>query len=160
MNRKRILLAIAIFLVLIQFIRIDKTNPPVDPKIDFATAVRPPAEVLSTIKGACYDCHSHEIKYPWYSNVAPVSWWMKGHVNEALEHFNFSTLGILNPEDLKWALGTAADEIREKKMPLKSYTWMHPEARLTDTQRALLATWLTTFTPVSTGYGEIEGEKQ
>ncbi|GAB4496044.1 MAG: hypothetical protein OHK0019_26910 [Saprospiraceae bacterium] len=160
MNRKRILLGLAIFLVLIQFIRIDKTNPPVDPKLDFATVARPPAEVLSTIKGACYDCHSYETKYPWYSNIAPVSWWMKGHVNEALEHFNFSTLGILNPEDLKWALGTAADEIREKKMPLKSYTWMHPEARLTDTQRALLATWLTTFTPVSTGYGKIEREKE
>lgn len=156
MNRKRILLGLAVLLVIIQFIRIDKTNPPVDPKLDFAVAARPPAEVVAVIKEACYDCHSHETKYPWYSNIAPVSWWLKGHVNEALEHFNFSTLGILKPEDLKWALGTAAEEIREKKMPLRSYTWMHPEARLTDEQRALLATWLDTFNPISTGYGDAE----
>jgi hypothetical protein len=154
MKRKRILLGIVLFFVLIQFIRIDKTNPPVDPKLDFAAATHAPAEVVSVIRGACYDCHSDESQYPWYSNVAPVSWWIKGHKNDAMEHFNFSTLGILNPEDLKWALGTAADEIREKNMPLKSYTWMHPEARLSDEQRALLATWLTTFTPVSTGYGD------
>ena len=74
-----------------------------------------------------------------------------------MDHFNFSTLGILNAEDLKWALGTAAEEIREGKMPLRSYTWMHPEARLSDEQRALLATWLDTFTPISTGYGEAGG---
>ncbi|MBX2890891.1 MAG: heme-binding domain-containing protein [Saprospiraceae bacterium] len=159
MNRKRILIGLAALLVLIQLIRIDKTNPPVDPKIDFATAVRPPAEVLAVIKDACYDCHSHEVKYPWYSNVAPVSWWLKHHVNEALEHFNFSTLGILKPDDLKWALGSAAEEIREKEMPLKSYTLMHPEARLSDEQGALLATWLDTFVPPSTGYGETEEGK-
>lgn len=160
MNRKRIFLGLAILLVVIQFIRIDKNNPPVDPKLDFAAAANAPAEVVSVIKGACYDCHSDETQYPWYSNIAPVSWWIKGHKNEALEHFNFSTLGILKPEDLKWALGTAADEIREHKMPLKSYTWMHPEARLSDEQRVLLATWLTTFTPLSTGYGEAEGKKE
>lgn len=84
----------------------------------------------------------------------------RAHKNEAMEHFNFSTLGILNPGDLKLALGTAADEIREHKMPLRSYARMHPEARLSDEQRALLATWLTTFTPVSTGYGATEGEKR
>lgn len=154
MTRKRILLGIAVFFILIQFIRIDKTNPPVNPKFDLQAATRPPDEVLSLIKDACYDCHSHETRYPWYSNIAPVSWWIKNHKNEAMEHFNFSTLGELKPEDLKWALGTAADEIRERKMPLRSYTWMHPEARLSDEQRALLAVWLTHFTPISTGYGE------
>jgi hypothetical protein len=155
MTRKRILLALAAILVLIQFIRIDKTNPPVDPTVDFATAVQPPAEVLTLLKGACYDCHSHEIRYPWYTNVAPVSWWIKGHINEAMEHFNFSTLGMLNAEDLKWALGSAAEEIEEKHMPLKSYTWMHPEARLSDTQRALLATWLKNYSPpLEERYGE------
>jgi hypothetical protein len=82
--------------------------------------------------------------------VAPVSWWLKSHVNEALEHFNFSTLGDLNAEDLKWALGTAAEEIREKNMPLKSYTWMHPQAQLTDEQRAMLAFWFENFSPAPT----------
>jgi hypothetical protein len=158
MTRKRILSALAILLIIMQLIRIDKTNPPVDPQLDFAAAAHPPEAVLSLIKNACYDCHSDETRYPWYSNIAPVSWWIKGHKNEAMEHFNFSTLGILKPEDLKWALGTAAEEIQEHEMPLASYTWMHPEARLNDEQRALLATWLTTFTPLQTGYGDAGGE--
>lgn len=158
MNRKRILWILAAVLVLIQLIRIDKSNPPVDPKLDFQAAAHPPAEVLTLIRDACYNCHSDESRYPWYSNVAPVSWWLKHHVNEAKEHFNFSTLGVLKPEDLKWALGTAAKEIRESKMPLSSYTWMHPEARLSDEQRALLAHWLDNFTPVSTGYGSVENQ--
>lgn len=157
MNRKRLLIALAVSAVLIQLVRIDKTNPPVDPKIDFQTIAQPPAEVLSAIRAACYDCHSYETTYPWYSNVAPVSWWMKWHMNEAIEHFNFSTLGSLNAEDLKSALGSAAEEIRKGEMPLRSYTWMHPQARLSDEQRALLAHWLENFTPLSTGYGTTEG---
>lgn len=156
MTRKRILLISAAALLLIQLIRIDKSNPPVDPKLDFKAVAKPPAEVLSLIREACYNCHSDETQYPWYSNVAPVSWLLKYHVNEAKEHFNFSTLGVLNSEDLKWALGTAAKEIREGEMPLNSYTWMHPEARLTSAQRALLAHWLDSFTPLSTGYGAID----
>lgn len=158
MKRKYILLIVTAVLLLSQLIRIDKTNPPVDPKLDFQAAAHPPAEVLSLIRGACYDCHSDEIRYPWYSNVAPVSWWLKSHINEAKEHFNFSTLGILKPEDLKWALGTAAEELRKGNMPLGSYTWMHREARLSDEQRALLAHWLENFNPASTGYGHQQGQ--
>ena len=156
MKRKYILPITLAVLLLIQLIRIYKTNPPVDPKLDFKAAAHPPAEVLSLIRGACYDCHSDETRYPWYSNVAPVSWWLKHHVNEAKEHFNFSTLGILKPEDLKWALGTAGEELRKGNMPLGSYTWMHPEARLSAEQRALLAHWLDNFSPVSTGYGHFQ----
>ena len=156
MKRKRIFTLTGVALLLIQLIRIDKSNPPVDPKLDFRSAANPPAEVLTLIRDACYNCHSDETRYPWYSDVAPVSWWLKWHVSEAKEHFNFSTLGILKPADLKWALGTAAKEIREGKMPLGSYTWMHPEARLSSAQRALLAHWLDNFTPLSTGYGNIQ----
>lgn len=155
MKRKRIFALTGAALLLIQLIRIDKSNPPVDPRLDFRAAANPPAEVASLIRDACYNCHSDETRYPWYGDVAPVSWWLKWHVSEAKGHFNFSTLGMLKPADLKWALGTAAKEIREGKMPLDSYTWMHPEARLSSAQRALLAHWLDDFTPLSTGYGNI-----
>ncbi|MCB0528608.1 MAG: heme-binding domain-containing protein [Lewinellaceae bacterium] len=153
MNRKRLLLILLAVLVLIQFIRIDRSIPETDPKQDFAYAARPPAEVLTLIRDACYDCHSYETKYPWYSQVAPVSWWLKGHINEGREHFNFSTLGILDPHDLDGALESAAEVVREGEMPLRSYTWAHPEARLSDEQRALLAYWLDHFEPVSSSYG-------
>ncbi len=142
--------------ILMQLIRVDYSNPPVDPKVDFQSIAQPPTEVLSTLKSACYDCHSNETKYPWYSQVAPVSWWMKGHIGEAREKLNFSTLGALESEDLREQLKEAAEVIREGEMPLTSYTRMHAEARLSDTQRALLAQWLEHYVPASSGWGLAE----
>ena len=84
-TKKRLLILLGI-LLLIQLIRIDKTNPPIDPAVDFEPVVKPPDDVMVLLKSACYDCHSNETRYPWYSNVAPVSWWLKHHINEAREH--------------------------------------------------------------------------
>lgn len=129
-------------LVLIQLIRIDQKNPPVDPAVDFGPVVQPPAEVLALFKSACYDCHSSETQYPWYSNVAPVSWWVKHHINEGREHFDFSSLGQFKGKQLADILADAADVIAEGEMPLSSYTWMHPEARLSAEQRKRLVRWM------------------
>ena len=149
----KILISLLALFVGIQLIRVDYTNPPVDPKVDFQSIAQPPAEVLSTLKAACYDCHSNETQYPWYSQIAPASWWLKNHVTEGREHLNFSTLGALDPEDLRHQLEEAAENIREGEMPLSSYTRMHSAARLSDTQRALLAQWLEHYVPASSGWG-------
>lgn len=145
-----------LLLLAIQFIRIDYSHPPIDPSKDFQTIAQPPAEVMSTLKSACYDCHSYETRYPWYSQVAPVSWWLGNHIREGREHLNFSTIGNLDAEDLRHQMEEAAENIREKEMPLKSYTWAHADARLSDTQRALLAQWLAHFVPASSGWGSTE----
>ena len=141
MQRKRILFGLVLFLVLIQFIRIDKTNPPVDPKLDFAAAAQPPAEVLSVIRGACYDCHSDETRYPWYSNVAPVSWLVQRDVDEGREKFNVSTWGLDNNK-----ADEAAEAFQDGEMPMPIYLITHPEAKLAGTDRqALLQGLLATF---------------
>lgn len=87
---KRILLGLVGLLLVIQFFRIDKTNPPVNQAKDFIKLSSPPAKVAQLLKDACYDCHSHETKYPWYTNIAPVSWWIKNHIDHGREHLNFS----------------------------------------------------------------------
>ena len=153
MKLKRILPVLAGIFVLMQVVRIDKFNPPVDPGIDFTTIAQAPAEIRALIKDACYDCHSHQTQYPWYSNVAPVSWWIKNHVNEGLEHFNFNTLGALDSEELDEALNSAAEAVEEHEMPLSSYTWVHPKARLSDDQRLLLAAWLANYSKKAERYG-------
>ena len=149
----KIFLALLSAFILMQLIRVDYSNPPVDPKVDFQSAARPPEEVLSTLKSACYDCHSNETRYPWYSQVAPLSWWIKNHIREGREHLNFSTLGSLESEDLRHQLEEAAEVIREKEMPMSSYSRIHADARLSDTQRALLAQWLEHYVPASSGWG-------
>lgn len=138
---KRILMGLAVVLVLIQFIRIDKTNPPLDEPNDFINLNKPPQQVTTLLKDACYDCHSHETKYPWYTNVAPVSWWIKGHINHGREHLNFSIWGTYEAKKRAHKMEECYEEVEEKHMPLKSYTWVHPEARLTEEQRATLVQW-------------------
>lgn len=130
-------------LVIIQFFGIDKTNPPVNPEEEFMALVSPPADVAQLLKDACYDCHSHETKYPWYSNIEPVSWWLKNHIDHGREHFNLSTWGAYDAEKKAHKAEEAVEMIEKGEMPLKSYLPMHPEARLTDAQRESLSAWFT-----------------
>lgn len=138
---KRILLALLAILVVIQFWGIDKTNPPVDAGADIMAMANPPADVAKLVKAACYDCHSHETKYPWYTNVAPVSWWIGHHIEEARGHLNFSTWKAYDAEKKAHKAEECAEKVEKGLMPLKSYTRMHAEARLTDEQREQLITW-------------------
>lgn len=139
--KKKILIGVVIVLVGIQFITIDKTNPPVDASKDFMTITDPPAEVEKLIRTSCYDCHSNESTYPWYSNVAPVSWWVKDHINEAREELNFSEWGTYEWKRTDHKLEECAEEVDEGEMPLKSYLIAHSEARLSDEDRAKLVDW-------------------
>lgn len=134
-------LAILAALVIIQFFGIDKTNPPVNTSEEFMTLTAPPADVAQLLKDACYDCHSHETKYPWYTNIEPVSWWIAGHIEHAREHLNFSKWGAYDAEKMAHKAEECGEEVEKGKMPLKSYLPMHPEARLSDAQRERLSSW-------------------
>jgi hypothetical protein len=138
---KKVLIGLLIILVAIQFVRIDKTNPPVEESQEFMTLTAPPAEIASLMKVACYDCHSHETKYPWYTNVAPVSWWVKDHIDEGREHLNFSVWGTYSAKKAAHKLEECYEEVEERHMPLESYPLMHPEAKLSDEQVDLLVSW-------------------
>ena len=135
LKKKYIWPAIGIILILIQFIRIDKTNPPIEPTLDFVTTVNPPVEMGNKIKAACYDCHSHNTSYPWYTNVAPLSWWIKGHINGGREHLNFSEWNKYSDDKKNHKLEEGVEMLEKKWMPLFTYTWLHPEAKLTDEER-------------------------
>lgn len=134
------ILGLIVFVVM-QFFRIDQTNPKIEKTKDFITLTQPSADVEKMLRSACYDCHSNETKYPWYSNVAPVSWWLKDHIDEGREYFNFSTWADISEEDKNHILHECEEEVEHKKMPLDSYTWTHGDADLSDEQRETLATW-------------------
>jgi hypothetical protein len=142
MKKKLTLKNIAIFLVflflVIQSIRIDKTTESVNPTTDFITLTSANAEVANTLKIACYDCHSNQPTYPWYTNIAPVSWWIKHHINEGSQHLNFSIWGTYSEKRKNHKLEECIEMIEEGEMPISSYTLMHGEAKLTDSQKLQL----------------------
>lgn len=123
------------FLLVAQFFPIDKTNPPADPSKDFITMTNPPAAVAENIKAACYDCHSHHVKYPWYTNVAPISWWVKGHIDHGTKHLNFSIWGDYSEKKKDHKLDECVEFVEKNWMPILTYKMMHSEGRLTEAER-------------------------
>ena len=140
--KKKIAYGILGLLVIIQFFRIDKDNPTVNPDMDFVVLSSASEDMRDLLKTSCYDCHSNETIYPWYSNVAPISWWVKDHVNDARGHLNFSVWGEYNEKRKDHKLEEIIDEVNEHEMPLKSYLIVHTESKLDDTKREELTNWI------------------
>jgi hypothetical protein len=138
---KRISVVLLVIFCLIQVFRINKTTIPVNEQTDFMAVTQTNPEVTTILKNACYDCHSNQPTYPWYTNVAPVSWWIKNHINEGSKHLNFSIWQTYTTKRKDHKLEECVEMIEEGEMPLNSYTWMHPEAKLTDAQKQLLIDW-------------------
>ena len=137
-TKKNGLIFIILLFLLIQSIQIDKTNEPINPTIEFISMTSANHETKNILKSACYDCHSNESHYPWYTNIAPISWWIKHHINEGREHLNFSNWGNYSEKQKHHKLEECVEMIEEVEMPMTSYTWMHQEAKLTDDQKMLL----------------------
>lgn len=138
---KKILIGLLAVFIVMQFFRIDKTNPPVVAELDFLEMHAPSNEVKTLMENACYDCHSNKTEYPWYSNVAPVSWFLSHHIEEGREHLNFSEWGNYPEEKRNHKLDECAEEVEEGEMPLASYTWTHGDAKLSAEQKETLETW-------------------
>lgn len=145
MNLKNIGLALLVVLVVIQFFGIDKETPVVDKSKDFIEVHQPPLDVAQLIKTTCYDCHSYETKYPWYTSVAPISWWIGNHIEEGREHLNFSTWTDYPEKRALHKLEEFYEEVEEGEMPLSSYTIAHSEAKLSKEDIDKMVSWVKTI---------------
>ncbi len=137
-TKKNIAILLALLLLFIQSFRIDKTTQPINPATDFIALTSANDEVAGMLKIACYDCHSNQPSYPWYTNIAPVSWWIKHHINEGSHHLNFSEWGTYSEKRKNHKLEECVEMIEEGEMPMSSYTMMHHNAELTDAQKLQL----------------------
>ncbi|MBW8361096.1 MAG: heme-binding domain-containing protein [Kaistella sp.] len=133
---KKVLVVLLVIFVIIQFFRIDKTNPPSTPKMDFLAIKNTPESTAKLIRAGCYDCHSNESKYPWYSNVQPLAWFLQDHIEEGRSHLNFSTFATYETKRQAHKLDEAVEMLEKREMPLESYILGHPEAKFTDVQYA------------------------
>lgn len=123
-------------IIAIQFIEVDRTNPPV------TAEVKAPAEVKTILKNSCYDCHSNETKWPWYSYVAPVSWYIENDVKTGREVLNFSEWENLTSKEQAKKKDKIWEEISEDEMPTSGYIYLHPTAKLELPQKNTIKKWL------------------
>jgi len=135
---KKVLTVLLVAFIIIQFFPIDKTNPAPTPGMDFLRIKNTSPEIAKIINSSCYDCHSNETKYPWYSNFAPASWFLQNHIKEGRKHLNFSTFAMYEPKIQAHKLQECIEMLEKKEMPLESYFIGHQEAKLTDEQRKIL----------------------
>lgn len=140
MKSKIIKILLVVFIAM-QAFRIDKTNPQAAKELDFISINKPSKDIAKVLKASCYDCHSNESTYPWYSNVAPVSWFLKHHIDEAREELNFSEWGNFSEKRKAKKLEEITEEVEEGEMPMTSYLLMHSEAKMSDVQREAFVTY-------------------
>jgi len=127
--------------VAIQFVRPARTNPVTIPERTLAARVGVSGEAAVVLDRACRDCHSNDTRWPWYSNVAPISWFVIDHVDHGRRHMNYSDWAQYAPQDADRLLKNICAFARKDTMPLPSYLRMHREARLSDADVAALCDW-------------------
>lgn len=130
-----------VVLIVIQFIRPTRNNSTETGPHDITLRYTVPADIQAILKKSCNDCHSNYTNYPWYINVQPVGWYIQHDINEAKHHLNFSEFGTYSEKKAKHKFEDIEDAAVNGWMPLESYTWMHPEAKLTAEQSKALGAW-------------------
>lgn len=131
---------IAVFF-LIQFTPNDLPENSDDLSNDIALSENAPNDVKLILSKACYDCHSNQTNYPWYSYVAPSSWLVAKDARHGREELNFSNWAELSKRKKIRMLKDIAEEVEKKKMPLEIYTVIHRDAVLTDEEIVILSNW-------------------
>ena len=137
----KITLLIILVFAIMQVIPSDRPENKEPDSTDLLQIEKPNAEIGILIKSACYDCHSYQSKHPWYSDLAPVSWWVNDHIEEGREHLNFSEWGTYSPKKKAHKAEEGVEELEEGEMPLWSYQLGHSEATLNDSQKEMLIEW-------------------
>lgn len=130
-----------VFLFLLQFVQKEKTNPKFDPKDDLIISTNMQSDVAKIFKKACYDCHSNETIWPWYSYVAPVSFLISHDVDDGRKHLNFSIWNTYKLKRKSKKLTEINEEVSEGNMPLPIYIPLHKEADLTTEEKNKIILW-------------------
>ncbi len=138
---KKILLAILALLLIAQFIQPKRYRGVAMGASDITQSVQVPDTILRLLQASCFDCHSNNTNYPWYSRITPVNWWLKNHIDEGKRGLNFSIFTHYSYKRKDHKLEEIVETVSEHAMPLESYLWIHHEAKLDDVQRKAIVDW-------------------
>lgn len=141
MKVKTVLWIIGVLAVVIQFIDFRLPETSISGDKDVALTENMPREVKEIMTRACYDCHSMQTRYPWYSHVAPVKWLVKNDIVEGRRHVNFSEWGSYEDKEKIKKLDDINEEVKKSEMPPSMYLLMHTDAKLTDQERQKIISW-------------------
>ncbi len=139
---KKILLAILVAGIAIQFIQPARNQNGQVPSTDFSKIYAVPIPIQTILQNACYDCHSNNTRYPWYVHTQPMAWIMAGHIKEGKAMLNFSEFGAYPFRRQASKLKDIAHTIQDSLMPLSSYRVMHKSANLSSTDKTLIIDWM------------------
>lgn len=139
---KKAITTFLILFIIAQFFNPQKNEYTSIPDTDFIATEKTPEQFAAILKESCYDCHSNNTKYPWYDRITPVNFWVNGHIKHAKGHLNFSEWSTYSSKKKVHKLEGFIEMIEENKMPLASYSLMHPEAKLTKTETKALIDWI------------------
>jgi hypothetical protein len=138
---KKILLVILVTIIAIQFIQPARNKSGQVLPTDISKVYNIPNQIQSVLKNACYDCHSNNTNYPWYSNIQPGGWWLASHIRKGKEELNFSEFGDYSSRKQRSKLNSIAKTVEDGTMPFPSYTLIHRNARLTKDEKAVIINW-------------------
>jgi hypothetical protein len=139
---KNILTVLLVLFIGIQFIDVKKNISSNQSANAIGNFYAIPANVQSILKTSCYDCHSNNTFYPWYSNIQPVKWWLSDHVNSGKRHLNFDEFNTYSREKKLKKLNEIVETVKEGEMPLISYTAIHQKAKLSLTDQSEIEKWV------------------
>ena len=139
--KKKLFFVLVLLLVVIQFIQPDKNISNTPSKNVITAKYEVPENVATILKTSCYDCHSNNTVYPWYSNIQPGAWFIANHVNEGKSELNFDEFLSYPSRKAAHKLEEVAEVVERHEMPLSSYTLIHTNAKLNDEQIKVLKDW-------------------
>ena len=130
--------------VAIQFIQPARNKSNQVLQTDIQKMYTVPDKVLVILQNSCYDCHSNNTRYPWYSFIQPGAWLMARHIKKGKANLNFSEFGVYSNRKQQSKLQAIANSIKDKTMPIWSYTLIHKNAKLLPDDKAVLLDWIKT----------------
>ena len=130
-------------LVVIQFFPIILNESDYVPQSDFMVENQVPATIKNRLQVSCYDCHSNNTDYPWYSKIQPAAWYLEDHIQEGKDELNFNEWATYSDRRKNSKLRSIISQIEEDKMPLDSYTLIHKDAILSDEDKRMIIDYMT-----------------
>ncbi len=138
---KWLVIVLGVVFLLVQLKRPARTNPPVNDAQTIFTQTQMPPPIASLLVRSCSDCHSNKTVWPWYTNIAPVSWFITDHVNEGRRQLNLSEWASYNKDRQGKKLRDMCDLISDGTMPLSTYTPLHSGSRPSADEVKALCAW-------------------
>jgi len=143
MKRLKIIgLVLLVVLVGLQFFPTGTNHSTTIPSTDFVKTYKAPEDIAQTLQTSCYNCHSNNTDYPWYSKVQPVGWLLENHINKGKKELNLSEFGSYSDRRQQSKLTSMISQIEDDKMPLAAYTFIHRDARLSKDKKINLLDYL------------------